>query len=172
MLRRLASCAILLSFPTPQRPPFECRPGVIPGFSPELDRWRLWWRRHVMREEPRVRRWRRAIYVGPLRKDRVQFRAFFYAAAAPADRCILVERVTRTISRRRREAYSVVLRREIVVSIMELMVQDITRAHIRMGVDPVLVREPSDAEPRPFRHVRVIRPIPSDRELDGRALSD
>ena len=56
MLRRLASCAILLSFPTPQRPPFECRPGVIPGFSPELDQWRLWRRRHVVREEPRVRR--------------------------------------------------------------------------------------------------------------------
>ena len=114
MLRRLASCAILLSFPTPQRPPFECRPGVIPGFSPELDRWRLWRRRHVMREEPRVRRWRRAIYVGPLRKDRVQSGAFFDAAGTPTDSCELVERVTGTISRRRRETDPVVLRREIL----------------------------------------------------------
>ena len=71
------------SLPSPQRPPSKRRRSVVPGLPPELDRRRFRRRCVVMREEPRVRRWRRAIYVGPLRKDRVQSGAFFDAAGTP-----------------------------------------------------------------------------------------
>ena len=56
------------------------------------------------------------------------------------------------VARSRREPYSVVLRWQVIVSIMELMIQDVARAYGRMRVDPVLVREPSDAEPSPNGH--------------------
>jgi hypothetical protein len=119
------------SFPSPPRPPSKRPTGVVIGLPPELDRRRFRRRRHVVREEPRVRRRAGTVDRGPLAEHGLQIRAMSVATRISTDSCELVERVTGTISRRRREAYSVVLRREILISIMERMVQDVARAHGR-----------------------------------------
>ena len=112
------------SFPSPPRPPSKRPTGVVIGLPPELDRRRFRRRRHVVREEPRVRRRAGTVDRGPLAEHGLQIRAMSVATRISTDSCELVERVTGTISRRRREAYSVVLRREILISIMEGMVHE------------------------------------------------